>query len=184
MRKKVLYPFLILTCVSVMIFFIDHSYKSTLGVHTPCAFCNQQIVNRQKFYEDDLVIALCTHKPIVPSHFLIIPKRHVERLELLSPEEVSRIYQVIEKVNRASKQALKTSSYFIHQKNGREVGQTVPHVHFHFIAKPAGDDSHLKFFTNMILSHLKGPKSSNELSAVLKKMQASMESLEHSDNLI
>lgn len=177
-RKKLLYSCLIAVIFGgfFSFFYIINSFTSSLNTNTPCAFCDHQIVNRQKFYEDDLVVALCTHKPIVPSHFLVIPKRHVERLEMLSKEEISRIHQVITKVNQASKQLFQTSSYFIHQKNGQEVGQSVPHVHFHFIAKSAGDSSHLKFLINMIIANLKSPISLQEQQNVTKKMKAFMES--------
>jgi len=177
MHKKLLYSlFIIIICSTIFSFFyIVNSFTSSLDADTPCAFCNQQIVRQQKFYEDDLVIALCTHKPIVPSHFLVIPKRHVERLEMLSSEEISRIHQVIGKVNQASQQVFQTSSYFIHQKNGREVGQSVPHVHFHLIAKPTGDDSHLKFLINMIMAHLKSPMSLEELQNITEKMKVSID---------
>jgi diadenosine tetraphosphate (Ap4A) HIT family hydrolase len=63
----------------------------------PCAFCNPAILDYQQFYEDDLVIALYTHKPVMPGHCLIIPKRHVERFEMLSDEESLQIFRVIKK---------------------------------------------------------------------------------------
>ena len=177
MRKKLIYSLcIVVVCITGFFFFyIFGSFKSSLNATTPCAFCDQQIVNRQKFYEDDLVIALCTYKPILPSHFLVIPKRHVERLEMLSSEEISRIHQIISKVNQASQQVFQTSPYFVYQKNGQEVGQSVPHVHFHLIAKPAGDDYLIKFLIKMVLAHLKSPISLKELQNVTEKMKAAME---------
>lgn len=180
MRIKIKYSILI-TVLCILGFFsycIINSFKSSLNPKTPCAFCDKQIVNRQKFYEDDLVIALVTHKPIIPSHFLVIPKRHVEKLEMLSPEEMTRIHQVIGRVNKASQQVFHTSPYLVHQKNGQEVGQSVPHVHFHVIAKSKGDDSHLKFFINMIIANLKSPISSEKLQGVTDKMSTAMTPLE------
>lgn len=177
MRKKLIYSVVIIAICSTVLtlIYVVNSFTSSLSTETPCAFCDHKIVSRQKFYEDDLVIALCTHKPIVPSHFLVIPKRHVERLEMLSTEEISHIHKVIKKVNQASQQVFQTSSYFIHQKNGQEVGQSVPHVHFHFIAKSAEDDSHLKFLVNMIIAHLKSPMTSKELQNITKRMKTCME---------
>lgn len=176
MRKKLKHSLLIVFIFSIgfFSFYIISSFKSSLNTETPCAFCNKEIINRQKFYEDDLVVALCTHKPIVPSHFLVIPKRHIERLEMLSSEEIARIHQIIGKVNEASQRIFYTSPYFIHQKNGQEVGQSVPHVHFHFIAKSIGDDSHLKFFIKTIIAHLRGPLSSEGLQNITEKMKAAM----------
>lgn len=177
MRKKALYSlFIALIVCAASIFFYTQIKSAKNSSHTTCAFCDNQIVNRQKFYEDDLVIVLCTHKPIMPSHFLIIPKKHVERLEMLTEEEISHIHQVITKVNRATTEVFQTSSYLIHQKNGREVGQSVPHVHFHFIAKRAGDDSSFKFLTKMIIAHLRGPISSKEMQKAVEKMKPAMES--------
>lgn len=90
---------------------------------------------RQAFYKNDLVLALYSHKPIYPGHCLIIPKRHVERFEMLSEEEITEIGRVIKKVNQAVEKVFQTSSYLLLQKNGREVGQT-PHVHVHYIGSP------------------------------------------------
>ncbi len=179
MNNKVIYSGFISTifCAGILFYYTKINLQK-LAHPNSCVFCDKQILDRQKFYEDDLVIALCTHKPIIQSHFLIIPKRHVKRLEMLSLEEVSHIYQVIGKVNRASVKAFQTSSYLIHQKNGLEVGQSVPHVHFHLIAKRTGDSSSVKFLTKLLIAHLKRPISSEEIYKTVEKMKAAIKAQE------
>lgn len=140
-----------------------------------CAFCDSQVLERQTFYEDDLVIALYTHKPVLPSHFLIVPKRHVERFEALSDEELVQMGCVIRKVHAASSKVFGTSSYLLLQKNGIEVGQSVPHVHFHYIARKDGDCSFLKFFYKMFMATYKSPLSFDQIQVVLKQMKEAMQ---------
>src|SRR4029078_13357621 len=133
----------ITVCFIVLIFagtFFYFSFDSTNSLKNDyCPFCDSKVIEYQKFYEDDLVIALYTHRPIFPGHSLIIPKRHVERFEMLNDQEITRISQVIKKVDKAAQKVFGTSAYLLLQKNGREVGQTVPHVHFHYIPRKTGD---------------------------------------------
>jgi len=140
-----------------------------------CAFCDERILQYQQFYEDDLVIVLYTHKPILPGHSLIIPKRHVKRFEMLSEEEIAQIGRVIKKVDQAAKKVFKTSSYLLLQKNGLEVGQTVPHVHFHYIPRKKGDDSTLKFFAKMYLANIKNPIPTEDMKIIVAEMKEMME---------
>ncbi len=67
-----------------------------------CAFCDSVVLEAQTFYEDDRVVALYTHKPVSPGHCLVIPKRHVERYEALSDEEILQIGRVVRKVDAAA----------------------------------------------------------------------------------
>ena len=143
---------------------------TTLLYSIDCAFCNQAILNSQKFYEDDLVIALWNYKPILPGHSLIIPKRHVERFEHLTDEESLRINQVIKKVHFASTQVFKASAYLLYQKNGREVFQTVPHVHFHYIPRALGNDSLISFLFNFCIRPLKPKLTHAEMSSATEQM--------------
>ncbi len=136
-----------------------------------CAFCDPNVLDRQKFYEDDLVLALYTHKPILPGHCLVLPKRHVERFELLTDEEITQIGRVIKKVDRAVTKVFGTSSYLLLQKNGIEVGQSVPHVHVHYIPRKNGDYSTFGFLVKMYIANAKGPISSNEMQEIIKKLK-------------
>jgi len=136
-----------------------------------CAFCDQEVLDRQKFYEDDLVIALFSHRPIYPGHSLVIPKRHVERLEELTDAEATRIHQVIRKVNSATRSVFETSAYLVLQKNGVEVGQTVPHVHFHLIPRKSNDDSTLAFLWHAVLAQIKRPISPEEMRSDISRMK-------------
>ncbi len=140
-----------------------------------CAFCDEEVLNRQKFYEDDRVIVLLTHKPAVPGHCLIISKRHVERFEMLTDEEIAQIGRVIKKVDQAAMQVFKTSSYILLQKNGQEVGQTVPHVHFHYIPRGTEDTSTLKIFVKMYFSSMQQPLSPAEMQNRVEEMRVAME---------
>ncbi len=141
----------------------------------PCAFCDAAVLEYQHFYEDDLVIGLYTHKPTMPGHCLIIPKRHVERFEMLSDEESLRMFQVIKKTDVAAQKVFGTSAYLLLQKNGHEVGQTVPHVHFHYIPRKAGDSSVVVFLFKMFLSNVKGPISPEEMHETVEKLKVAME---------
>ncbi len=128
-----------------------------------CAFCDASILEYQSFYEDDLVFALYTHKPILPGHCLVIPKRHVERFELLTEEEITAMGKVIKKVDQAAMSIFNTASYLLLQKNGVEVGQSVPHVHFHYIPRKQGDSSTLTFLIKLYFRNIQGPISSQEM---------------------
>ena len=140
-----------------------------------CPFCDQSVLDYQKFYEDDLVVALCTHRPVFAGHCLIIPKRHIERFEFLTDEEMVQIANVIKKVNRAVETVFGTSSYLILQKNGKEVGQQVPHIHFHYIPRKSGDDSTIKFYYRMYLSTLGSPMDPSEMYDIVEKLKSVIE---------
>lgn len=174
MRKKICFLFIAFIFFIGAFYFLSSKKSNQLLYGGYCAFCDQTVLNDQKFYEDDLVIALYTHKPIVPGHCLVISKRHVERFEMLTDAEITRIGQVIKKVNLAVRKVFGTSSYLLLQKNGIEVGQTVPHVHFHYVPRKAGDDSSLTFIINMYLANARSPINSYEMNDVVQKMKKEM----------
>jgi len=146
-----------------------------LALAANCPFCDDAILQAQTFYENTLVRALYTHRPIVPAHFLIIPKRHIERFEELTQQEFVQMQDTLHKVNQMSQKVFGTYPYFIHQKNGVEVGQSVPHVHFHYIGKQEQDSSTLKFVYHLIRSQLAAPLSKEQLQEMTHLLKASIE---------
>lgn len=172
MKKKInrLIPFLLilgfLACSSAA---MTHPKEIT-----SCPFCQESILDAQTIYENDHLLLLYTHKPIFPGHCLLIPKRHVERLEELSDEEGTAIIQLIRKVDRAVSQVYGTSAYLILQKNGREVGQSVPHVHMHYIPRKAGECSTVTFLYHMFLSTWHDPISPEEMRMAVEQLSEAM----------
>jgi len=179
MRKSLLLLVLILSCLigGFYLFFIKPFSSSSFTNY--CAFCDPIVINHQKFYEDDLIFALYTHKPILPGHCLIVSKRHVERFEMLTDAEVTQIGQVVKKVNQAVMNVFGTSSYLLLQKNGTEVGQSVPHVHFHYVPRKAGDDSTIAFILKMYIANAKHPISQNEMDERINQLKQAVESSEN-----
>ncbi len=119
-------------------------------------------------------MALYTHKPVLPGHCLIISKRHVERFEMLTDEEVMQIGKVIKKVNQAASRVFGTSSYLLLQKNGVEVGQSVPHVHIHYVPRKEGDASTIQFIMKMYMANVKPPIARDEMDKIVKQLKHSL----------
>lgn len=128
-----------------------------------CAFCNPVVLETQVCYEDEYIRVLPSHKPAMPGHILIIPKRHIVRFEDLNQQECNHITQAIKNVDVAIRNIHQTSAYLLLQKNGYECGQEVPHVHFHYIPRKEHDASILKLLYNMISSIFHSPLSSEKM---------------------
>lgn len=177
MVKKILLTVLAVLVITGSYFFLFSDSKK-YDPNGYCAFCDPKVLKAQSFYEDDLVYALYTHKPIVPGHCLIIPKRHVERFEGLTDEEACQICRVIKKVHLAAMKVFGTTAYLLAQKNGWEVGQSVPHVHFHYVPRKKDDRISHFFWLQMYIANVSDPISSAEMQDVVDKMRVVMNSLE------
>ena len=77
--------------------------------------------------------------PVSPGHTLVISRRHVEDVFVLSAEEVADILRLINAVKIRIDRGFLPSGYNIGVNIGRDAGQTVMHVHIHVIPRYPGD---------------------------------------------
>lgn len=101
-----------------------------------CPFCDKSILEEQTILVGEEARALYCLTPATLGNILIIPKRHIARFEKLKPKETIEIQNMISKISDAFRELYKIHDYLIIQKNGKEAGQTVSHIHFHIIPCP------------------------------------------------
>lgn len=100
-----------------------------------CIFCKiiAGEIPSAKVYEDEYVYCFKDIAPIAPIHYLIIPKTHISGADKINEENS----QLVAKVFEAAAKIAKTEgieSFRIINNCGDDAGQTVKHLHFHFIA--------------------------------------------------
>jgi histidine triad (HIT) family protein len=111
--------------------------------HDPnCIFCKiveGQIPSR-KVYEDDDILGFHDIHPWAPVHFLLIPKRHIESMAHVQPEDTPLLGKIMSLVPQLAKQEgcrpYPEGGFRIMCNTGRDGGMEVPHLHFHVIGGP------------------------------------------------
>lgn len=143
-----------------------------------CSLCSETVLKNQKFYEDENVAILYDYKPIIEGHCLVIPKRHVEKLDDMSSEELISAQKALSKLFKASQKAYQATSYIVLQKNGKAAGQSVPHVHFHFFPRKEGDYSDIGILARFYISSFKGSISQDQIDLQRNLLSKEIEVLE------
>ncbi len=100
-----------------------------------CIFC--KIIAGQipckKVWENEHVLAMYDINPKSPVHIIILPKVHVVTMdELTIPEACSSMFLATKELRAMFAQA--ANGYNILCNNGPASGQSVPHLHWHFVA--------------------------------------------------
>ncbi len=100
-----------------------------------CIFCkiaNGEIPSK-KAYEDDTVLAFYDLEPQAPVHILIIPKEHISSCADVTEENSKVIAHIFEVAAKLGKELGLDNGYRIVNNCGKDGGQTVHHLHFHFM---------------------------------------------------
>lgn len=85
-------------------------------------------------YEDDLVLAFRDIKPQAPTHVLIVPKRSLPRVGEAVAEDQALLGHLLLKAAEVARQlGLAETGYRLVINNGRDGGETVPHLHCHIL---------------------------------------------------
>ncbi|SBS30956.1 HIT-like protein [Marinomonas spartinae] len=101
-----------------------------------CLFC--KLVNGDIpatiLYQDDDVIAFEDIMPQAPSHFLVIPKRHISTLNDLTDEDASIVGKLPIAAAKVAKQiGISDDGYRVVMNCNQMGGQTVYHIHMHVL---------------------------------------------------
>jgi len=102
-----------------------------------CIFC--QIVDKNIkadiVYEDKNIVAFRDINPQAPVHILVIPKKHISSIMSLQEEDekyIGYIYRVCKEI--AKKENVSKTGFRLVVNTGKDAGQEVQHLHFHFLA--------------------------------------------------
>lgn len=101
-----------------------------------CPFCN---LEREKILESELSFAIYDGFPVNEGHALIIPKRHTANYFDLSLEEQKDCIELLNRVKGMIQEKYNPAGFNVGININEAAGQTISHVHIHFIPRYEGD---------------------------------------------
>ena len=119
------------------------SARTSLGVNIPkgsnnmdCLFCKiiAGEIPSKKVYEDDMILAFHDISPMAKVHVLVIPKKHIESANGVTPENSEYVRHIFEKLPEIAKTlGVADDGYRVITNCGDNAAQSVKHLHFHIL---------------------------------------------------
>ena len=103
-----------------------------------CIFC-EYLNNRNFMLENEFAFAIYDNYPVNKGHVLVMPKRHYASYFDADADELQAFNDLIKKVKQLLDDEFKPDSYNIGINIGQAAGQTIFHLHIHFIPRYSGD---------------------------------------------
>lgn len=112
-----------------------------------CIFCKilKGEIPSTTIYEDENVKVILDIAPAAKGHAILLVKEHVANIFELNQDLAGKIFAVVPKVATAIKEELGCDGMNILQNNGVEAGQTIFHLHIHFIPRWKEDSVNIKW---------------------------------------
>lgn len=105
-------------------------------VNQDCIFCKiiaNQIPSKRIQETQDLIV-IADIAPKAPVHYLIIPKKHIKNIQSCTDADQAMLGNILLMAQTLSKNLPGNQEFKLISNNGASVGQSVFHIHVHFLA--------------------------------------------------
>ena len=105
--------------------------------HEDCVFCQvleKQLPGKIEYEDEDLAVIWDNNRQ-APTHLLIIPKKHIEKLSDLEDSDSGLLCKMfVTAKNMAKRLNLDEKGYRLVVNEGRDAGQSIFHLHMHLLS--------------------------------------------------
>ena len=103
-----------------------------------CIFCKivRGEIPARKVYEDDEILGFHDIHPVAPTHFMLIPKRHIASLAEATAEDAGVLGRIMALTGRLARENGSPEGFRTIVNTGRIGLQDVMHVHVHVLGGP------------------------------------------------
>ena len=103
-----------------------------------CIFCKivRGEIPSKKVYEDDEILGFHDIQPVAPTHFMLIPKKHIASLAEVGPDDAGVLGRIMALTGRLAREQGSPEGYRTIVNTGRIGRQDVMHVHIHVVGGP------------------------------------------------
>jgi len=102
-----------------------------------CPFC--RLEPAQIVSGNEHALAFLDRYPVAAGHTLVIPRRHVESIFALPPDERASLWQLVADVRAQLQAEHRPHAFTVGVNDGEAAGQTIGHGHVHVIPRWRGD---------------------------------------------
>jgi diadenosine tetraphosphate (Ap4A) HIT family hydrolase len=101
-----------------------------------CVFCKiiAGEIPAKKILENDDVLVIADIAPKAPIHYLVMPKKHLRDMRDFAASDASLVWAMTQAVQEVAQKLAPGAGFNVIANNGKDVGQSVFHVHWHFLA--------------------------------------------------
>lgn len=85
-------------------------------------------------HEDELCLVIRDIQPQAPTHLLVIPKKAIPRVGEAMAEDAATLGHLLLTAAAVARQLQLDGGYRLVINNGRDGGESVPHLHVHLLA--------------------------------------------------
>jgi histidine triad (HIT) family protein len=103
-----------------------------------CVFCKivRGEIPSRKVFEDDEILGFHDISPLAPTHFMLIPKKHIASLAEAGPDDAGVLGRIMALTGRLAREQGSPDGFRTIVNTGRIGRQDVMHVHVHVIGGP------------------------------------------------
>lgn len=155
---------------------LSNGYSSdrALTQDPACIFCRivAGLVPAKVVLEDNSAMVILDAFPLATGHSLVIPKKHYSRVQDMSQQDSSAVFELLRRVCAAVESGSQSDASTIAVHNGKRAGQEIPHVHIHIVPRKPGDGAgpiHSMFSRRPVLSH-------EDMESVFQKIKNALSS--------
>ncbi|MBQ1410636.1 MAG: histidine triad nucleotide-binding protein [Oscillospiraceae bacterium] len=101
-----------------------------------CLFCKiiDGSIPTKKLYEDDICVAFNDSNPQAPTHFLVVPKKHLASAVEITDDDATMVGHIFAVISLLTQIFGISDGYRVVTNCGAKAGQSVQHLHFHVLA--------------------------------------------------
>jgi ATP adenylyltransferase len=141
-----------------------------------CIFCELAAMDNDRenliVCRGELAFIVLNKYPYNNGHFMVVPYRHVDTLEALTPAEAAELMQLVAQGMRAVRETMHPDGFNVGANIGEAAGAGVKdHVHLHVVPRWNGDNNFMAVIGDVKLIPQMLAETRDQLAAGIKALK-------------